>query len=53
VHLALFGPPSVRLTGAGPILARRLLLAQAQVEGLALVTPDERVARYAANVFKV
>jgi len=31
----------------------RILLAQAQVEGLALVTSDELVARYAANVFKV
>ena len=31
----------------------RMLLAQAQVEGLALVTSDELVARYAGNVLKV
>jgi PIN domain nuclease of toxin-antitoxin system len=31
----------------------RMLLAQAQVEGLALVTSDELVARYAGNVVKV
>jgi PIN domain nuclease of toxin-antitoxin system len=30
-----------------------MLLAQTQVEGLALVTSDERVARYAGNVLKV
>jgi PIN domain nuclease of toxin-antitoxin system len=31
----------------------RILLAQSQVEGLALVTSDEFVARYAGHVFKV
>lgn len=31
----------------------RMLLAQAQVEGLALVTSDELVARHAGNVLKV
>ena len=31
----------------------RMLLAQARVEGLALVTSDERVARYAGTVVKV
>lgn len=31
----------------------RMLVAQAQVEGLALVTSDEVVARYAGNVVKV
>lgn len=31
----------------------RMLVAQAQVEGLALVTSDELVARYAGNVLKV
>ncbi len=31
----------------------RMLIAQAEVEGLALVTSDELVARYAGNVLKV
>jgi PIN domain nuclease of toxin-antitoxin system len=30
----------------------RMLVAQAQIEGLALVTSDELVARYAGNILK-
>jgi hypothetical protein len=48
---SMWWPLSTCPASRGPV--DRMLLAQTQVEGLALVTSDERVARYAGNVLKV